>query len=153
PGITLLNMVSQSGDYIGQGLTCSFTPQTGTFLVNRNFDNGVSVFYSGGGEWWNLDFAAPSDVNLTPGQYANRTRWPFQAGGVPGLNVSGDGRGSNTLTGNFTVTQALYAADGTVLRFAATFEQHSEGQPPALTGGIKINQGDGPSGILLNDSD
>jgi VCBS repeat-containing protein len=74
-------------------------------------------------------------------------------GGVPGLNVSGNGRGSNTLTGNFTVTQALYAADGKVLRFAASFEQHSEGLAPALTGEIKFNQGDGPSGILLNDSD
>src|SRR5262249_38283381 len=64
-----------------------------------------------------------------------------------------DGRGSNALTGSFTVIQALYAADGTVLRFDATFEQHSEGMPPALTGEIKFNQGDGPSGILLNDSD
>src|SRR5262249_39696556 len=65
----------------------------------------------------------------------------------------GDGRGSNTLTGNFTVTQALYAVDGTVLRFGASFEQHSEGLAPALTGQIKFNQGDGPSGLRINDSD
>src|SRR5437867_10215190 len=136
PGVTLLTMVSQPGDYIGQGQTYSYTPQTGTFTASRNFDNGVSVRYSGGGHWWNLDFAAPFDATLTPGYYANATRWPFQASGVPGLNVSGDGRGSNTLTGSFTVTQALYAADGTVLRFAATFEQHSEGMAPALTGAI-----------------
>src|SRR5262249_47825262 len=81
------------------------------------------------------------------------TRWPFQASGVTGLSVDGDGRGSNTLTGSFTVTQALYAADGTVLRFAASFEQHSEGQAPALTGTINFNQGDGPSGIIRNVSD
>src|SRR5262249_15729600 len=127
--------------------------QTGTFTVSRNFDNGVSISYAGGGHWWYLDFPAPFDAPLTPGTYLNATRWPFQAAGVPGLNVSGDGRGSNTLTGNFTVTQALYAADGTVLRFAASFEQHSEGMAPALTGTINYNQGGGPSGILLNDSD
>src|SRR5262249_53127437 len=121
PGVTSLTMVSQPGDYIGQGQTYSYTPQTGTFFANRNFDNGVSIFYSGGGHGWNLDFAAPFDAPLAPGTYGNATRWPFQAAGVPGLNVSGDGRGSNTLTGSFTVTQALYAADGTVLRFAATF--------------------------------
>src|SRR5207249_507334 len=34
-----------------------------------------------------------------------------------------------------------------------TFEQHSEGFAPALTGTINFNQGNGPSGILLNDSD
>ena len=153
PGVTSLTMVSQPGDYIGQGQTYSFTPQTGTFMVNRNFDNGVSIFYSGSGQSWNLDFAAPFDAALTPGTYANATRWPFQATGVAGLNVSGDGRGSNTLTGSFTVTQALFAADGTVLRFAASFVQHSEGTTPALTGTINYNQGNGPSGILLNDSD
>src|SRR5262249_27211050 len=150
PGVTLLTMVSQPGDYIGQGQSYSYTPQTGTFTANRNFDNGVSLYYSGGGHSWNLDFAAPNDATLTPGTYANATRWPFQASGVPGLNVSGDGRGSNTLTGTFTVTQALYAYDGTVLRFAATFEQHSEGMAPALTGTINYNKGAGPSGILLN---
>src|SRR5262249_102733 len=153
PGVTSLTMFSQPGDYIGQGQTYSYTPQTGTFMVNRNFDNGVSIYYSGGGHWWNLDFAAPFDATLTPGTYANATRWPFQASGVPGLSVSGDGRGSNTLTGSFTVTQALYAADGTVLRFAANFEQHSEGMAPALTGTINYNAGTGPSGILLNDFD
>jgi len=153
PGVTSLTMVSQPGDYIGQGQTYSFTPATGTFFANRNFDNGVSVFYSGSGHSWNLGFAAPLDATLTPGHYANATRWPFQAANVPGLSVSGDGRGSNTLTGNFTVTEALYAADGKVLRFAASFEQHSEGFAPALTGEINFNQGDGPSGILLNDSD
>ena len=47
--------------------------------------------------------AAPFDAILTPGFYANATRWPFQATGVPGLSVTGNSRGSNTLTGNFTV--------------------------------------------------
>src|SRR5262249_1508443 len=153
PGVTSLIMVSQPGDYIGQGQSYSYTPQTGTFFANRNFDNGVSIFYAGGGHSWNLDFAAPFDATLTPGTYANATRWPFQASGVPGLSVYGDGRGSKPLPGRFTVTQVLYAADGTVLRFAASFEQHSEGLAPALTGTINYNQGDGPSGILLNDSD
>jgi uncharacterized delta-60 repeat protein len=153
PGVTSLSMVSQPGDYIGQGQSYSYTPQTGTFTISRNFDNGVSIAYSGGSHWWHLDFAAPFDATLTPGTYANATRWPFQATNVPGLSVYGDGRGSNTLTGSFTVTQALYAADGTVLRFAASFVQHSEGMAPALTGTIDYNAGDLTSGILLNDYD
>src|SRR5207248_1355936 len=43
PGVTLLTMVSQPGDYIGQGQSYAYTPQTGTFTVSRNFDNGVSI--------------------------------------------------------------------------------------------------------------
>src|SRR5262249_39277038 len=99
PGVTSLTMVGQPGDYIGQGQTYSYTPATGTFFANRNFDNGVSFFYAGSGHSWNLDFAAPFDANLTPGYYANATGWPFQASSIPGLNVSGDGRSSNSLTG------------------------------------------------------
>src|SRR5207248_7553975 len=64
PGVTSLTMVSQTGDYIGQGQSYSYTPQTGTFMVNRNFDNGVSIFYSGSGHTWSLDFAAPFDATL-----------------------------------------------------------------------------------------
>jgi len=94
-------MVSQPAITSARGRPIRTPPQTGTFFANRNFDNGVSIFYSGGGHSWNLDFAAPFDAPLTPGTYANATRWPFQANGVPGLNISGDGRGSNTLTGSF----------------------------------------------------
>src|SRR5262249_27814231 len=90
PGITSLTMVSQPGDYIGQGQTYSYTPQTGTFMVNRNFDNGVSIYYSGGGHSWNLDFPAPFDATLTPGTYSNATRWPPRGAGdkLGGLTAS-----------------------------------------------------------------
>src|SRR5262249_27061497 len=90
PRVTSLTMVSQPGDYIGQGQTYSYTPSTGTFMVHRNFDNGVSISYSDSIHWWYLDFAAPFDATLTPGTYLNATRWPFQASNVPGLSVSGD---------------------------------------------------------------
>jgi VCBS repeat-containing protein len=154
PGVTSLSMVSPEGDYIGQGETYYFTPEDGTFMVNRNFDNGVSVYFSQSPSvTWSLDFAAPYNAALTPGFYDNATRWPFQEANEPGLDVSGEGRGSNELTGNFTVTQALYAADGSVLRFAATFVQSCEGFMPPLTGEIQYNYGNGPSGILINDTD
>jgi len=49
-----------------------------------------------------------ANATLVPGTYLNATRYPFQAANVPGLDVSGEGRGSNTLTGQFTIVQALY---------------------------------------------
>src|SRR5262249_59883202 len=101
-----LRMVGRSADYIGRGQSYSYTPQSGPFTASRNFDNGVSIFYTGSGHSWSLDFAAPNDAPLTPGTYASATRWPFQASGVPGLDVSGDGRGSNTMAGSFPRTPA-----------------------------------------------
>src|SRR5207245_7963884 len=103
-------------------------------------------------DWWDLDFAAPGNATLTPGSYLNATRFPFQAFNVPGLDVSGQGRGSNTLTGKFTVIQAVYEAGGAVGRFDATFEQHSEGATHALTGEIKFNYSTAKSGVIIHET-
>ena len=62
-----------------------------------------------------------------PGTYTGATRWPFQAAGIPGLDVSGDGRGANMVAGQFTVTQAVYDASGNVVSFAASFTQYGDG--------------------------
>lgn len=57
-----------------------------------------------------------------------------------------DGRGSNILTGNFTVTNFTFSTvttpfstSYTINTFAATFEQHSEGKTPALFGTFTYN--------------
>ena len=99
----------------------------------------MSIFFNGGPHWWQLDFAAPNDAPLTLGVYENATRFPFHSPTQPGLNVSGEGRGCNTLTGRFEVLEVVYGAGGEVQRFAATFEQHCEGQEAALLGSIQIN--------------
>ncbi|HEV3082964.1 MAG TPA: Ig-like domain-containing protein, partial [Gemmataceae bacterium] len=154
PSATSLYMNSQTGDFIGQGHTYFFTPATGTFLVQRNSDNSVSFNYQGvNSEFWSVDFAAPQKATLTPGFYGNAAEYPFQPSNQPGLDISGDGRGSDTITGNFTVRQAVYDAAGKVLNFDATFEQHSEGATPALFGEIMYFYAPGPAGVLSNDAD
>jgi hypothetical protein len=154
---TSLYFNSQSGDYIGAGQTNTWAASSGTFTATALTGNsGVAINYTNSGNssvYWMLHFAAPSGMVLTPGYYANATRWPFEASMVPGLDVSGEGRGSNTLTGNFTVLEANYGPSGQVLNFDATFEQHSEGATPALFGEIRYNAATGPVGVLANDSD
>jgi hypothetical protein len=141
---SLLVLNSQAGDYIGQGLLQTLTVVDGVFSVSRNFDNGVNVHFQGD-TWWDLAFSAPGDAPLTVGTYEGATRWPFQSAGEPGLDVSGDGRGCNMLTGRFEVRQVEYDASGNVLRFAADFEQHCEGGPAALFGTIRFRSTVGPS--------
>jgi len=155
-GTTTLTMVSDPGDYIGQGQTYNYSPATGTITIERNYDNGVSISYREPGftHWWDFRFAAPDEGLLVPGLYSSAMRFPFQDPGHPGLDVSGDGRGSNTLTGWFRVNEVAYGPTGDVLVFSATFEQHSEGRVPALRGEIRYNAGGtAPGGVLLNDSD
>jgi Calx-beta domain-containing protein len=135
--MTVLSMSSQPGDYIGQGKKWLYTIADGVFTTSRNYDNGVSVFLRAD-DWWNLDFAGPSNATLTKGTYYNAQKYPVQPPGVPGLNVYGAGRGCNTLTGLFNVLRANYSTTGAVTHFSVDFEQHCEGWTPALFGSLRI---------------
>ncbi len=139
---TVLLMDSDPGDYIGAGANYYFTPADGAFSANKNFDNGVSITFSNGSENWSLDFAAPGSALLETQAYAHATGFPFQDSTAPGLDVYGDARGCNTLTGEFEVKEIVYGSDDTVTSFHATFTQHCEGFAPALTGEILYNSSD-----------
>ncbi|SIO19312.1 hypothetical protein SAMN05444166_2918 [Singulisphaera sp. GP187] len=157
---TDVTMVSQPGDFVGAGQTYNFGTSNSTIgatvMSGGVYTNTVAISVSTpGGEYWTLHFAAPNQARLLPGVYNGATRWPFQSTNTPGLDVSGDGRGSNNLFGSFTVTQALYDASGNIVAFAASFEQHSESPTaPALTGQVAYRASfDKPEGVLFNDTD
>ncbi len=140
---TLLVLNSQPGDYIGGGKNQTFTLADGDFTARRTYGGGVSISFNAPNfaHWWYLDFAAPVQAPLTPGVYEGATRFPFQEPGAPGLDVSGEGRGCNKLTGRFEVFEVRYGPGDTVVSFAAEFEQHCEGAAPALSGSILFNSG------------
>jgi hypothetical protein len=54
------------------------------------------------------------------------------------MRVFGEGRGCQDVRGLFTVHEAELGTDGEVLRFAADFEQHCEGDQPALYGTVRF---------------
>jgi hypothetical protein len=137
---TFLYMNSQPGDYIGGGIEQLYTSDDST--INGSLPQGGGLFTASvvQGEfahWWSVDIAAPPGEPLAEGSYSGALRYPFNDG-APGLDVSGDGRGCNTLTGQFDVDEISHAPTGELLVFDATFEQHCEGMDPALFGRIRI---------------
>jgi hypothetical protein len=143
-GVTLLHFDSQPGDYIGGGQSLTLTVADGAFTAGRNFDGGVSM-YVNGPAGWSLDFSTPT--TFAPGTYTGAARFPFQSPTQPGLSVSGDGRGCNTVTGSFTVLEAVFTPTGSVVSFAVNFEQHCEGGQPALFGVLRYNSTNVPPGF------
>jgi hypothetical protein len=70
------------------------------------------------GEYWKLQFIAPSGQALQPGLYENPT-------GAPGLgevSLGGNAAGCSIASSRFQI-QDLAVADGAVQRLTATFEQ------------------------------
>jgi Putative Ig domain len=141
-GVTSIVLNSDPGDYIGGGQTLVFVDTDGAFAA-QSFGNGNAVRVSFNtptySHWWYLEFAAPDLLPLVVGPYEGAVRYPFQGSGQPGLSVSGDGRGCNTLTGRFDVRELVLGGADEVVSFRATFEQHCEGFAPALRGEVRYN--------------
>lgn len=140
---------SQPGEYIGQGLEQTFTPQNGDFQAIRNSKNGVSICFANFGTnelekfvWWNLDFAAPEDAILIPGIYESAVRFGFNSPNQSGLDVSTSGRGGTNIMGRFIVLEAEYGYMGEVKSFDAIFEQYADTPltGPALYGRVRFNE-------------
>ncbi len=144
-GTTNFVLNSQPGDPIGGGqhIVRSGAGAEMT-LSGGNADIYVSYFRSSPQSFWYFNFAAPAGHAPTPGVYESATRWPLQLSTVPGLSIFGDGRGCNTLTGRFVVLDVERVND-LYTRFAADFEQHCDGVPPALFGSVRFNSAVPPS--------
>ena len=153
PTASPLTMLSFQGhgDYIAGSATYFYSPADGRFDLRSGtsrsdnlIDTILLLFNTPGFDhFWSLA-ADTAELNapLAVGVYPNAQRWPFEAAGHPGFDLSGDGRGCNTLTGNFTVLDASFDytfSPAKVISFAIEFEQHCEGWPPFLTGVFYYN--------------
>ncbi|WP_462158746.1 hypothetical protein [Pseudoalteromonas sp. GB56] len=138
-----IQIVSDPGDYIGQGQMYSYDDTNASITYSRNYDNGITVRISSlPGDtsfWWTLDIAAPGNDEIDLGQYLGAQRFPFQDIDKPGLSFTGQGRGCNSLTGSFEVFEVVYESDGSVKGLNISFEQHCEGAAAALKGKVEFN--------------
>lgn len=144
---SILSFTSDQGDYIGQGESLTFTSLNATASSNGNT---LSISVNDPNHWLYLDFAAPNGAPLAVGTYAGAVRYPFQSPSQPGLSEVQDGRGCNTLTGDFTVLQANFGAYGYVQDFHATYTQHCEGMTPALYGEVEIHNPPPPPALTVS---
>jgi hypothetical protein len=141
--VAMLSYQSEPGDYIGQGLSDTFTLNASQFQVQLNASQSELRFSvpPSGGTWWSLTLKSAGGT-LAPGTYNQAARAPFAPAGAPGLDFSGSGRGCNRLTGRFLVQTAVFSGTD-VQRFHARFEQHCEGGSTPLRGQIWIDAAGG----------
>lgn len=135
-------MFSEAGDYIGGGRQALFDTRAGD-RVSASVSSDGGGFYvsvSGGpyGESYGMSFAAPDDTPLRPGVYVGAQRASFREAGRPGIDISGDGRGCNTISGSFEVRELVAGVDGNVQSAWIVYEQHCEGGTSALFGEVRI---------------
>ena len=85
-------------------------------------------------------FGPPQGVPpLSVGTYENAVRYDQRERFPPCIEVFGDGKGCNGVTGRFIVDQVTLAGDGTPTVFSARFEFHCEGDDAAVFGAISYD--------------
>jgi hypothetical protein len=152
-----LVLSSQPGDFIGAGQTKDiiYTPSNSNFFSASvsdviaglpsylSFAMGTVTSSNATNTFSTLAFATNQlGIAFQPGVYGlpgnTAQRAPFASPGHAGLDVTFQNRGSNTLTGNFTVSSVQFFKDTSnnfqLGELDVTFEQHSEGARPALFG-------------------
>jgi hypothetical protein len=135
-----VTMVSESGDFVGQGTDRLFDSPPGSVYLRGGLSH-VEVSASGEPGEFSFDFAPPAGMQLEVGEYAGAQRYPFEPAGVPGLSVSGDARGCNNDYGRFIVRDVHVDNSGKVDRFWALYEQHCEAPgAPALFGEVRVGE-------------
>lgn len=165
-----LTLQSQPGDFIGQGknFDITYTPANSESFfaqINQTLPDGRPTYLSfilgtvtsgSDNTFAILDFStAQLGIPIQPGVYNDAQRAAFAGPGHPGLDVGFQNRGSNTLTGNFTITDVSFFRDASntlrVGSFDASFEQHSEGVTPALFGTFQFQSSavPEPSSLVL----
>ena len=155
---------SQPGDFVGGGKhsDVTYTPENTfggffsaqidgyaagrpsylafTFLLKDPVTGGLA----NPDEYATLDFSTSRlGVPIAPGTYTDAERAAFADAGHAGLDVSFEHRGSNTLTGSFTINSLSFyrniSGDLEIGAIDVNFEQHSEGRTPALFGHFVFN--------------
>jgi hypothetical protein len=144
-GGNVLFFNGDSGDYIHPGIVtitaATWMPMTSPAGdLPSDVTINVTPTASAQGLWWNLDFSsAKLSAPLAVQVYDNAERAAFAEVGHPGLDIGGDGRGCNMITGQFQI-EDLSLQGGTLKSFTATFEQHCEGATAALHGCVHFAQ-------------
>jgi len=137
PYKTFLYFDSEPGDFIGDGRRFTLGWEDGVITAESR-EHGVHVQFRGLSSW-DLTFRPRSGERLRPGVYAEAERSSTPT--APGLDVNGDGRGCNAVTGRFRIHELEFRTNGEVVRFAADYEQHCEGGVPALFGAVRYKSG------------
>jgi hypothetical protein len=126
-----------NGDYIHPGaatITQGMWSITSNMMPPSDITVHVRPTQSTQGLWWDLEFgSAQLNQPLAAQVYENAERAAFASPGHPGIDIGGDGRGCNMISGKFQI-ETLTATGATVSSFTATFEQRREGGSAALRG-------------------
>jgi Tol biopolymer transport system component len=138
-GGNVLHLDGTEDDYIHPGVE-TITGGTWSGALDGESKVTIELFLRDPFRAWNVRMQSPQDTPLVVGTYEDARRPPSQTASQPGLDVSGDARGCNTLSGRFHVHALTKDTSGELTRLTASFEQHCEMQSAVLRGCVHFER-------------
>ncbi|HXN02397.1 MAG TPA: hypothetical protein VN973_10975 [Candidatus Dormibacteraeota bacterium] len=138
-GTGALSLTSERGDYIGGGRSIAVASPSWQFWATYIGPDTIWIMAESGTGLWTVNLAAPRGQPLRAGAYSNAERASFRSESAPGIDVSGESRGCNRVSGSFAVKTVTVGPGGQLRAFEASFEQRCEGMAPALRGTIRFD--------------
>jgi hypothetical protein len=129
-GTTRVDLVSDGGDYIGQGETYAYTPATARLAVAAA-TTGIDIRLRSPLDTWRLLVApAAGETFAAPHTYAP-AQWWFNAGPGPYMALFGNGRSCDYLAdSSFSVDELRFFPSGDVRSAVVGVDQHCDGGEP-----------------------
>lgn len=136
---TSYSFVSETGDYIGQGQTRSYTGADSAISVSGD-SQLLTMSVRRGSDNWYVELSAARGQRLQPGRYYLAERSSFRTGRSPGIDIGGNGRGCNRVWGSVYIQQIEFGANDAVTALEATGQQRCErDNAPLLTAKLRYN--------------
>ncbi len=131
-GTAVLN--GDAGEYVlhGQNLTMMAGKPA------KQNDGSFVIGLTSPGQSYSLTLAPPLGQPWSIGTYERAQRSIFRSPGRPGLDLDGESRGCQTVSGRFVVDKLELDAAGDPQQLSAQFEFHCEGFAPAVVGAINF---------------
>lgn len=139
-----LQISSDAGDFIGQGVERTFDESNATFtdVSGQMSFHGIGVVVATGApQGWYISFAPPAGATLHVGTYANAKQAGFNDT-APGLDIHGDGRDCANVTGMFSISRLVMDRQGALQSLDVTFVERCNTGPqgPSFRGRLRFNR-------------
>jgi len=121
-------VLDSTTDYVGEGQQLTFTPSNATITAYADATGDVVFSVAALGHSFQAVLAAPTGQSLALGTYTGVQR--LASATQPRLDISGDGRGCNVTSGQFTVLDISYDSYGNLATFAADAQMGCDGYGP-----------------------
>jgi hypothetical protein len=134
-----LSFAGAAGEFISSGKHLNLSDPACKISVTQQGPGDIQITFEHGDTEYDANFSTGSNQRFGAGTYAHAQRYGMDDSGQPGLEISGDGRSCNEISGSFQAAGVEYRSDGTISRFAATFEQLCDDSKVPLRGSISIS--------------